>query len=138
MSEKVAIAPEQREAADIAAVMAMLEVRRGGDHILVGGRFFLLRDLLEAVEVKLRAVGLKSLSGQRPPFFYTGSPYAEAIINLGVSEVGRPQCFQVEYVPHHPHGGMPWFGSHRIWPDVFNVRAIAERVGDAERPEGAS
>jgi hypothetical protein len=53
------------------------------------------------------------------PLFYTGSPYGEAIVDLGCEPVVPPDSFRIESVPHDMR--KPWRRIEPIWPEVFGV-----------------
>lgn len=97
-----------------------LKVRRTDTgHIAVGDKFFCMSEIYDAAEEKLRAAGAKNIPFNMAPFFYTGCPYGQAIMDLGVSEVSRPRFFRVEVVPHD--GKRPFRFHEPIWPEVFGL-----------------
>jgi len=101
--------------------MLNMRVVRGGAHIRIDGAFYLLRDLTRASDKKLEAAGVKYPGSHRPPFFRSGSPYADALLSLGVSPITLPNGFVPEHVPHLDKP-LPGFEvSDKIWATIFDV-----------------
>ena len=100
-----------------------MRVIRGGIHICIDGTFYLLHDLTRAADKKLEAAGIKYPGSHRPPFFRSGSPYADALLTLGVSPVTLPNEFVAEHVPHLDKPLPGFEKSDKIWATIFGVPA---------------
>lgn len=100
-------------------------VWRAGDFIIVGTIWFKLHDLVDEVDRRLEAAG----SYHRPPFFYTGSPYGEALLALGVQPIkALDKLPPIEFVGgalDRDRSTRPWFGEPQAWPVIFDVVEIA-------------
>ena len=104
--------------------------RTNTGHIRVNGKWFNLTDVVNAAFDKVRASGSDNPAFDMPPFFYTGAPYAEAIIALGCDEVAPPKSYRAEYVP--PLGEV-WRSREPAWPAIFGVAPSQAAVVAAHR-----
>lgn len=86
---------------------------------MVSDKCFLLSDLADAAYAALVDHGSRNPGFDMPPFFYTGSPYGEAILKMGCPEVDPPRAWRAEYVPQD--GVEPWANRKPIWPEVFGI-----------------
>lgn len=87
--------------------------------ILIDGVPYQLSTLRDAAIKKLKP-HTKNVGYNMPPFFYTGSPYADAMLALGVTPMHEiPSGFQVECVPQATKPAA--MSQNQIWPQVFNV-----------------
>ena len=79
-------------------VRADREVLRGGEYLKVGGDFYNLHDLGDAAFELVKQTSTNP-GFDLPPWFYSGSPYAEQIRALGVPPCAAPASFVPEYLP---------------------------------------
>jgi hypothetical protein len=96
----------------------IINVERGGDLLRINGKFYSLYDAVEKAFAEVRAFGSNNVAFDAPPWFYTGSPYGDAILALGPIEMPSPQFFRAEYLPQSKPG---WARQSPIWPKVFGV-----------------
>jgi hypothetical protein len=101
----------------------MTVVRTNTGHIQANGKWFSLSDLKDAVFAKLKSSGSDNTAFDAPPWFYSGSPYADAICALGCAEVEAPKEYSVEHVP--PLGKV-WRARKPAWPDIFGVTNVCD------------
>lgn len=94
-------------------------VRTNTGHVFVGQRCFRLRDLGNAAYRKVVDAGSSNPAYDLPPFFWTGSPYGEAILLLNCAQVDPPSHWLIEHVPRGSR--RPWKSHRPIWPEVFGV-----------------
>ena len=92
--------------------------RTNTGHIRANGKWYSLHALADKAFAIVKASGSNNPAFDAPPWFYTGSPYADAIVNLGCKEVTEPPVYQVECVP--PLGKV-WRSKEPAWPEIFNV-----------------
>lgn len=92
-------------------------IRTNTEHLCVGDKWFLMKDLME----KVWSIVSKQSDNPAfdfPPWFYTGSPYGEDILNLNVKECEPPKEYSVVCVPKVNityHKRIP------NWPAIFNT-----------------
>jgi hypothetical protein len=101
--------------------MEMKVIRTDTDHIRANGKWFRRADLVDKVFTKLKAAGSDNPALDAPPWFYSGSPYADAICALGCAEVEAPKKYSVEYVPAL---GEVWRARKPAWPEIFGVAEV--------------
>lgn len=94
-------------------------IRTDTGHLRVGNKWFAVQDVSAAAFEAVRAAGSTNPAFDMPPFCFTGCPYGEAILKLGVQEVAAPTHYQVQYVPHD--GKKLWRAREPIWPRVFGL-----------------
>lgn len=87
--------------------------------ILIDDVSYSISALRDAAIEKLRP-HTKNIGYHMPPFFYTGSPYADAMLALGVEPMGKiPKNFKAECVPRATTPAA--MSQNQIWPKIFNV-----------------
>jgi len=107
--------------------MSTVETLRGGQIMIVRGKAFRLHDLIDATRSKLAAAGC----WDNPPMFYSGSPYADALLSLGAPEVAIPTAFRAEFLPHTPQNHLPYFGVRSsAWASILGCEDVARAAGD--------
>ena len=95
-------------------------IRTDTGHIKVGDTWFTVQSLVDAAFDKVKAAGSTNPAFDQPPFFYSGSPYGDAILTLGCTPMeSGPKDFKVEWVCHD--GKKPWRSRDPIWPELFAV-----------------
>ncbi|MCU0909770.1 MAG: hypothetical protein MUE98_00050 [Rhodobacteraceae bacterium] len=94
-------------------------IRTDTEHMRVSGKWFRTADLADAAFDLVRRAGSENPAFDMPPFFYTGSPYGEALLALGVAPCDPPPSYRVMFTPHF--GKSPWWRRAPIWPSVFGV-----------------
>lgn len=100
----------------------MTRVFRGGSLLLIDGHFYSLSDCVDLAYNAVVYSGSKNPAFDMPPWFYSGSPYADAILALGVMRVKPPEAFQAEFVPKSALG---WAARPPAWPEIFGVKVAA-------------
>jgi hypothetical protein len=98
--------------------MSNIVMRTNTGHIFVNGKCYNLFALVNKAFAIVKASGSNNPAFDMPPWFYTGSPYADAIVNLGCKEVAPPTSYKVECVPEL---GKVWRSREPAWPKIFNV-----------------
>jgi hypothetical protein len=54
-----------------------------------------------------------------PPWFYSGSPYADEILNIGIEPLKlKPKEFQPEFLPQSNNKN--WKAKQPLWTKIFN------------------
>lgn len=92
------------------------------DCLLIDGVPYSIMTLRDAVIEKLRP-HTKNIGYNIPPFFYSGSPYADAMLALGVDPKDEvPDNFRAEWVPQSTKPAA--MSQNQIWPKIFNVEKI--------------
>lgn len=99
--------------------MTELVVRTDTGHICANGKWYTLSTLGDKVFDIVTASGSNNPAFDMPPWFYTGSPYADEIESLGCAEVIPPTQYQKEYVPAL---GDVWRSREPAWPSIFNCK----------------
>ena len=97
-------------------------IRTNTGHIRANGKWFLMADILESTFSTIEKAGSNNPAFDSPPWFYSGSPYADAICALGCAETDAPEEYLVEYVP--PLGKV-WRAREPAWPTIFGVAEVA-------------
>lgn len=87
-------------------------VLRGGEVVVVDGQAYNLRALVKASYAMVKELGSKNPGFDMPPWFFSGSPYAEQIKALGVQPIPIPENFTAEYLPQSTPG---WSRRPPIW-----------------------
>jgi hypothetical protein len=82
--------------------------------ILVDEKYYNLRECVDLAYQKVRANNSYGMS----PFFYSGSPYGQSIVDLGALEITRPIGFRPSFLPHD--GKRPAMAQMK-WATIFNV-----------------
>jgi hypothetical protein len=91
-------------------------------YLRVDDRWFTVQSVADAAYRRLEEAGSSNPAFDAPPFCFTGCPYADAILALGLPyTLTPPESATVEYVPHD--GKKPWRAREPIWPAVFGVDA---------------
>lgn len=93
-------------------------IRTNTGHICANGKWYSMFALTDKAFAIVKASGSNNPAFDAPPWFYTGSPYADAIVNLGCKEVTPPTSYNVECVPLL---GKVWRSREPAWPEIFNV-----------------
>lgn len=95
-------------------------VMRASSYIKVDDKWFHLHALANAAFNKVKQSGYSNAAFHAPPFFYTGSPYGDAILELGVEPIAEPVFERIECVPQdRKMSATPTGRPH--WPQIFNV-----------------
>ena len=97
--------------------MTELVVRTDTGHICANGKWYTLSALSDKALARVTASGSKNPGFDMPPWFYTGSPYADEIESLGCAEVTPPTEYRKEHVPAL---GVVWRSREPAWPSIFN------------------
>lgn len=97
--------------------MTELVVRTDTGHIRANGKWYALSTLVDKAFALVTASGSSNPAFDMPPWFYTGSSYANEIENLGCVEVTPPTEYIKEYVPAL---GEVWRSREPAWPSIFN------------------
>lgn len=103
--------------------MANTVIRTDTGHICANGKWYTLSVLVDKVFEIVKTSGSNNPAFDMPPWFYTGSPYADELVNLGCKEVTAPETYKVEYVPAL---GKVWRSRELTWPSIFNCSIKAE------------
>ena len=98
--------------------MSNTVTRTNTGHIFANGKCYSLFALVNKAFDIVKASGSNNPAFDMPPWFYTSSPYADAIVNLGCEEVLAPSIYMVECVP--PLGNV-WRSREPAWPKIFNM-----------------
>jgi hypothetical protein len=98
--------------------MSNTVTRTNTGHIFANGKCYSLFALVNKAFDIVKASGSNNPAFDMPPWFYTGSPYADAIVNLGCEELTPPDIYMVECVP--PLGNV-WRSREPAWAKIFNV-----------------
>ena len=86
------------------AVKDAARVLRGGEVVVVDGQAYSLRDLVDASYAMVKGLGSKNPGSDMPPWFYSGSPYADQIKALGVQPIPVPENFSAEWLSQSKPG----------------------------------
>lgn len=92
--------------------------RTNTGHICANGKWYTLYALVDNAFDIVKSSGSNNPAFDMPPWFYTGSPYADAIVNLGCAEVPAPSIYMVECLPLL---GNVWRSREPAWPSIFNM-----------------
>lgn len=94
-------------------------VRTDTEHVRVDGVWFRTFDLRDALEDIVRAAGSRNVAFDMPPALYTGSPWADVLLSLGVAPVTAPRDWRAVAVPRL---GKVWRSRcplwETLWPDM--------------------
>ena len=97
--------------------MTKLVVRTDTGHICANVKWYTLSALSDKAFARVTASGSKNPGFDMPPWFYTGSPYADEIESLGCAEVTPSTEYRKEHVPAL---GVVWRSREPAWPSIFN------------------
>jgi hypothetical protein len=100
----------------------MRVIRTDTGHVRVDGKWFSMRSLREALWQTLEDAGSTNVAFDIPGAFYSGSPWGDVLLSLGVVEVAEPANWRAEYVPPL---GVVW-RAHRplweaLWPEMVET-----------------
>ena len=105
-----------------------VKVKRGGKWIVVDGKAYDLRDCTEVAAELTRKSGSNNIAFDMFPWFFTGSPYADQIIDLGVTPQAVPDDFIAEYIPDL---GKVWRSRQTIWETYIRTAETTPDPRDA-------
>lgn len=94
-------------------------IRTDTGHICANGKWYNLSDLVNIAYNIVKDSGSSNPAFDTPPWFYTGSPYADEIVSLGCDVIDAPKTYKVEHVPEL---GYVWRSREPAWPKIFNCK----------------
>jgi len=107
-----------------AAVMERAARGYNYDHLMIiDGKAYSLAALVSATDREVLASGLVEYAHWgRPPWFCTGTPYAEELKALAERNGIEGSAPPPDFIPARvPHDGREPYRARRVWAEIFNL-----------------